>query len=55
MSFDNYLMCLANSCLSDPCFNNSTCVVNSDGNFTCVCTPEYIGSNCQTSKINFEN
>ena len=35
-------------CLSQPCLNNGSCVLNNNGSdFTCNCQPQYFGATCQ--------
>lgn len=36
-----------NLCYSDPCANGGNCV-RREGGYTCVCTAEFTGSNCET-------
>lgn len=40
--------CVDNPCLPDPCSGNGRCVIDdlAIGDFSCVCTPQFTGSNC---------
>lgn len=37
-------------CLSAPCLHNSTCVVQSEHHFQCICAPSFIGIFCEIGK-----
>ena len=37
-------------CLSAPCLHNSTCVIQSDHQFRCICSPAFIGIYCEIGK-----
>ena len=44
-----YLFAELNSCLSSPCLNGGQCISRVSG-YVCVCTSQFIGTNCQTGK-----
>ena len=41
-----FVVANTNECLSNPCLNGGTCN-DGDNQYTCTCTPEYSGSNCE--------
>ncbi|XP_077990663.1 atrial natriuretic peptide-converting enzyme-like [Glandiceps talaboti] len=34
-------------CLTEPCHNNGTCLPSGENNYTCICTPGYVGVDCE--------
>lgn len=38
-------------CLSTPCLHNSTCVVESEHSFQCICSSAFIGVYCEIGKF----
>jgi hypothetical protein len=38
-------------CLSAPCLHNSTCVIQSEHSFQCLCSPSFIGIYCEIGKL----
>ena len=44
-------LCFAeNSCASQPCLNNATCVVTANG-YVCVCETGYSGATCEIGML----
>ena len=46
---DIYLCLDINWCRSNPCQNGGTCMFDVNG-YTCSCTTDYLGTNCQTGQ-----
>ena len=38
-------------CLSAPCLHNSTCVIQSEHSFQCICASAFIGIYCEIGKL----
>ena len=44
-------------CLSNPCFNEATCLSasNSSSSFTCQCAANFTGKFCETGRVNLKD
>ena len=47
----NYCLFLVNPCFNNPCQNGATCQSSGTNSYTCSCTVQYTGVNCQNCKI----
>jgi len=49
--FESFFSIDYSPCLSTPCLHNSTCVVQSEHRFQCICSPAFIGIYCEVGKL----
>jgi len=49
--FESFFCIDYSPCLSTPCLHNSTCVVQSEHRFQCICSPAFIGIYCEVGKL----
>jgi hypothetical protein len=49
--FQSFVSVDYSPCLSAPCIHNSTCVIQSEHRFQCICAPAFIGIYCEIGKF----